>query len=53
MRRELLLFLVAAGLASTAGTLSAQTLGTPIFMAPTRAFQKQNWVVTSRIPAKG
>jgi len=41
MRRELLVFLVGAGLASTAGTLPAQTLGTPIFMAPTRAFQKQ------------
>jgi hypothetical protein len=41
MRRELLTFLVGAGLVSTAGTLPAQTLGTPIFMAPTRAFQVQ------------
>ncbi len=35
------MFIVGAGLASSAGTLSAQTLGTPVFMAPTRAFQLQ------------
>ena len=40
MRRELLVVLIFAGL-STAAPASAQTLGTPIFMAPVPAFKTQ------------
>jgi hypothetical protein len=41
MRRELLVFMAGAGLMFGAGALPAQTVATPVFMAPTRAFEKQ------------